>query len=103
MRNTKDHWVVVLDDSNCTVGVGGEGYIWRVTECSWNTACYKLEGVPSPYHKYIFRDATNGEIEDWIKYKKRALVPKHGKEKLYEGIFTNIDDTLNALLKKKLT
>jgi hypothetical protein len=84
-KNNEDHWVVVVDDSNCTVGVGGEGYLWKVKQC-WNYSnCWRLEGVCSPYSKSIFRDATKEEVKNWLKDGTRADVPENGKPKLYQG------------------
>ena len=76
-------WVVVLDDSNCTVGIGGEGYLWEVDRDSGKY--WMLKGIGSPYNKSIFRAATEEEIDNWIKNKTRANVPKHGKPLLYCG------------------
>ncbi len=78
-------WVVVLDDSNCTVGVGGEGYLWLAKECPWYQDCYLLKGVGSPYNKSIFRDATPEEVENWLNHKQRASVPLNNMPKLYCG------------------
>lgn len=80
-------WVVVVDDSNCTCGVGGEGYLWRAKQCSWYRHCYSLEGVGPPYDKTIFRDATEEEVANWLRDKTRAPVPPNGKPKLYRGGF----------------
>lgn len=76
-------YVVVLDDSDCTVGVGGEGYLWEVDYDDGNY--WRLKGIGSPYNKSIFRAATQTEIDNWVKNKTRANVPKHGKPLLYCG------------------
>ena len=54
-------WVVVLDDSDCTVKLGGPGYMWKVVN-PINEIYFYLDGVPSPYSKHIFRKATKAEI-----------------------------------------
>lgn len=86
-----EKWVVVVDDSNCTVGMGGEGYMWQVAnDDGWN---YRMKngykGNPNfttgPYSKSIFRDATQEEIKNWKENKQRAVVPLNNKPKLYEG------------------
>lgn len=84
MNETEYKWVVTVDDSNCTVGVGGEGYLWQVKECPWYQHCYSLKGVGSPYNKSIFRDATPEEVENWLNHKQRASVPL----KLYCGTYS---------------
>lgn len=54
-------WVAVVDDSDCTVRLGGPGAIWRVrAEASPTT--WWLHEVASPYTKTIFRKATADEI-----------------------------------------
>jgi len=101
MNSKKNHWVVVVDDSNCTVGVGGEGYLWKVTPCPWNWGCWRLDGAGSPYDKSIFRDATEEEVVNWVRDGKRADVPKHGKSKLYQDALGNLNRVLNALVRSK--
>lgn len=88
MKQRKEHWVVVLDDSNCTVGIGGEGYLQMATgECPWDNNCYLLEGACTPYSKSIFRDATKEEVDNWLKNKIRADVPSIEGPRLYEYYF----------------
>ena len=96
----KSKWVVVLDDSNCTVGVGGEGYLHEVID-SDNSRYSQKESSWYNYNKSIFRDATESEIDNWVKYKKRANVPKHGKPYLYQDIFGKLGQMFDGLLKKK--
>lgn len=56
-------WLVVVDDSNCTVRLGGPGYMWRlIGQSPQYEYCWMLEGVCSPYDKSIFRKATKAEI-----------------------------------------
>lgn len=83
-------WVVVLDDSNCTVGVGGEGYLWYAVQSTYNADWYNLkrnkkdsEIAVYSYGKEIFRDATKEEIKNWLENKIRADVPLNNKPKLY--------------------
>lgn len=75
-----ERWVVVLDDSNCTVGIGGAGHLYKlIGQAAYCKDCWKLEGVSGPYGKEIFRFATRQEIKDWKESKKRADVPKPPK------------------------
>jgi hypothetical protein len=80
MNNKK--WIVVLDDSDCTVGVGGEGYLWEVNK---SDDCYYRPNGVTPYPKYMFRDATEQEVENWKQNKQRANVPKIHGRKLYRN------------------
>ena len=85
-------WVVVLDDSNCTMGIGGEGYLWEVHPSSdYQRGYYNLNSrdgsIVYNYNKEIFRAATKDEVDNWLKNGTRANVPKHGKPKLYTGEF----------------
>jgi hypothetical protein len=60
-------WLVVVDDSDCTVRLGGPGHMWRCKHQSFhNPSCWVLEGVGSPYSKSIFRKATEAEVQDWV-------------------------------------
>ncbi len=95
----QNKWVVVVDDSNCTVGVGGEGYLWEVEQSEGNY--YNAVKGFYNYNKSIFRDATEEEINNWLKDKTRANVPKNNKPKLYCNILGNINNTLNSLLENK--
>lgn len=72
-RPKKYKWVVVLDDSMCTVGVGGKGYLWEAYQSTLEN-CYELKGTETPYYKSIFRDATSEEIDNWLSNKCRAKV-----------------------------
>jgi hypothetical protein len=74
-------WIVVLDDSDCTVGVGGEGYLWEVHDSI--DGYYRPNGI-TPYPKNMFRDAAEEEIENWKRNKQRADIPLNGKKKLYK-------------------
>ncbi len=91
--SNEERWVVVVDDSDCTVGMGGEGYLWQVANDYGGYYCMKNghKGNPymttSPYPKSIFRDATEDEIKNWKENKQRANVQKHGKPRLWAGEF----------------
>ena len=87
MNKSEYKWVVVVDDSNCTVGVGGEGCLREAKECPWYQHCYLLKGVKSPYNKSIFRNATPEEVENWLNYKQKANIPLNNKPKLYQGTY----------------
>lgn len=57
-------WLAVVDDSGCTVRLGGPGHLWKCRRQSFGSPhCWELEGVDSPYSKTIFRKATVAEIE----------------------------------------
>lgn len=68
--DVEDFWVVVVDDSNCTMRVGGPGHLWKAKQCPWYEDCWLLNGASSPYPKSIFREATKEEIEKWKSEKK---------------------------------
>lgn len=55
-------WLAVVDDSDCTVRLGGPGALWRLEGQSASPGCWNLEGVASPYSKRVFRPATQQEI-----------------------------------------
>ncbi len=56
-------WLVVVDDSNCTVRLGGPGYMWQlVGQSPHYKHCWRLKDVVSPYDKSIFRKATKAEV-----------------------------------------
>lgn len=93
-------WIVTLDDSDCTVGVGGEGYLWEVDESKDHY--YRPNGV-TPYPKYIFRDATEDEIKAWKENKQRANVPKHNKPRLCDNIFEMLAKISGELENSKIT
>jgi hypothetical protein len=88
-----EKWVVVVDDSNCTVGMGGEGYMWEVMqEDNFYYRLKKKNIIPNdffgpttgPYDKSIFRDASEEEIKNWKENGQKATVPQNNKKKLYE-------------------
>lgn len=102
IKNEKPHWVVVVDDSNCTVGVGGEGYMWEVVQSPRNLDWYDAaeEHRWYSYTKSIFRDATEEEIKNWKESKTLAKVTPHGKPRLCEDVLGKLDEMFDALLKK---
>ncbi len=54
-------WVAVIDDSHCTVRLGGPGALWRM-EADAGGGNVRLYGVSSPYGRAMFRRATAEEI-----------------------------------------
>ncbi len=61
-RPSPGDWLAVIDDSHCTVRLGGPGTLWQLAGQSDNPVCWWLEGVGSPYPKTMFRKATEAEI-----------------------------------------
>jgi hypothetical protein len=59
-------WLVVLNDSHCTVSVGGPGYMWKNEgQSSHNPDCWDIGGG-LPYSKNMFRKATPEEVRSWL-------------------------------------
>lgn len=57
-------WLAVVDDSGCTVRLGGPGHLWQFERRSYlSPGCWHIRGVAAPYSKSIFRRATQAEIE----------------------------------------
>lgn len=64
--------MVVIDDSNCTVKIGGPGRLWEVDPSSnYSRGFYNLKGrdgyVLYNYDQSMFRAATEEEIDNWLK------------------------------------
>ncbi len=79
-----ERWVVVLYDCDCTVGIGGPGYLHKlIGQSIYYKDHWKLDGIGSPYSKDRFRFATRQEIKDWKESKKRADVPGNDSERCY--------------------
>lgn len=56
-------WLAVVDDSSCTVRLGGPGRLWQFDRPSYQCSGYwHIRGVCAPYSKDIFRRATEEEI-----------------------------------------
>lgn len=97
-----EKWAVVLYDHHCTVGLGGSGYLQKVKQCPFRESSYSSasERGWQNYGKEMFRDATDEEVVAWLTESKRASVPKCDAPKLYENIVTQVQQTLDSLLKK---
>jgi regulator of replication initiation timing len=62
--NTIPTYVTVIDDSDCTVKLGGPGAVYKVCKKTIQFKdYYLLEGVVGPYSKSIFRPSTQEEID----------------------------------------
>ncbi len=60
-------WLAVVDDSDCTVKLGGPGALWKCKRQSFHHPdCWELERAVSPYSKRIFRKATETEVKDGV-------------------------------------
>lgn len=65
-------YVVVVDNSNCTVRIGGACSLWEVCHSSnYSGGFYNLKNsfgyTIYNYNQSIFRAATQKEIDEWLK------------------------------------